>query len=500
MATAPVPASEWSARARALEPRALAFIDGKYVAAASGRTFDAISPIDGRVAAKVAECDRVDVDRAVAAARRSFEDGRWASAPPAHRKKVLVKLAALMAEHAEELALLETVDMGKPIQDAVSVDVAGSVRTVAWYGEAIDKVYGEIAPTAPNALGLISREPVGVVAAVVPWNFPLMMACWKIAPALAAGNSVVLKPAEQSPLTAIRLAQLASEAGIPDGVLNVVPGFGETAGAALGLHMDVDAIAFTGSTEIGKLFLKYAGESNLKLVSVECGGKSPNIVFADCPDLDAAARAAAEGIFFNQGEVCSAGSRLLVDRRVREDFLAKVAAHARTMAPGDPLDPATRLGAMVSKEHMQRVLGFISEGGGSGARNILGGRQVRQETGGYYIEPTIFADVDPASRLAQEEVFGPVLASFTFGSVDEAIALANNTRYGLGAGVWTSNLNVAHRLSRTLRAGSVWINCYDTGDTTVPFGGFKQSGTGRDKSLHALLKYTQLKTTWIALQ
>jgi len=339
-----------------------------------------------------------------------------------------------------------------------------------------------------------------VVACVVPWNFPLMMACWKIAPALAAGNSVVLKPAEQSPLTAIRLAQLAAEAGIPDGVLNVVPGFGETAGAALGLHTDVDALAFTGSTEVGKLFLKYSGESNLKLVSVECGGKSPNIVFADCPDLDAAARAAAEGIFFNQGEVCSAGSRLLIDARVRDDFLEKVAAHGRTMAPGDPLDPATRLGAMVTREHMQRVLGFIQESGASGARNILGGRQVRQETGGYYIEPTIFADVDPGSRLAQEEVFGPVLASFTFRSVEEAIAMANNTRYGLGAGVWTSNLNVAHRLARAIRAGSVWINCYDTGDTTVPFGGYKQSGTGRDKSLHALLKYTQLKTTWIALQ
>jgi gamma-glutamyl-gamma-aminobutyraldehyde dehydrogenase/4-guanidinobutyraldehyde dehydrogenase/NAD-dependent aldehyde dehydrogenase len=493
-------AIEWNARARALEPQSLAFIDGRYSAAASGRTFDAISPIDGRVVARVAECDRVDVDRAVAAARRSFEDGRWSGAPPAHRKKVLVKLAQLMTERADELALLETIDVGKPIQDSLSVDVGGSARTVAWYGEAIDKVYGEIAPTASNALGLITREPVGVVACVVPWNFPLMMACWKIAPALAAGNSVVLKPAEQSPLTAIRLAQLAAEAGIPDGVLNVVPGFGETAGAALGLHADVDALAFTGSTEVGKLFLKYSGESNLKLVSVECGGKSPNIVFADCPDLDAAARAAAEGIFFNQGEVCSAGSRLLIDERVRDDFLDKVAAHGRTMAPGDPLDPATRLGAMVTREHMQRVLGFIQESGASGARNILGGRQVRQETGGYYIEPTIFADVDPGSRLAQEEVFGPVLASFTFRSVEEAIAMANNTRYGLGAGVWTSNLNVAHRLARAIRAGSVWINCYDTGDTTVPFGGYKQSGTGRDKSLHALLKYTQLKTTWIALQ
>jgi acyl-CoA reductase-like NAD-dependent aldehyde dehydrogenase len=492
-------AAEWNTRARALKPQTLAFIDGSYRAAASGRTFDAISPIDGRVTAQVAECEQADVDRAVAAARRSFEDGRWACAAPAHRKKVLVKLAELMAAHGDELALLETVDVGKPIQDSIAVDVAASVRTVAWYGEAIDKVYGEIAPTAPDAIGLISREPIGVVAAVVPWNFPLMMACWKIAPALAAGNSVVLKPAEQSPLSAIRLAQLAAEAGIPDGVFNVVPGFGETAGAGLGRHPDVDAIAFTGSTEVGKLFLKYASESNLKHVGLECGGKSPNIVFADCPDLDAAARAAAEGIFYNQGEVCSAGSRLLVQESVRDAFLEKVAAHGRTMAPGDPLDPATRTGAMVTKEHMQRVLGFIHDSSVDGARNILGGRQVRQETGGYYIEPTIFADVDPASRLAQEEVFGPVLASFTFRSFDEAVAMANNTRYGLGAGVWTSNLNVAHRMARAIRAGSVWVNCYDTGDTTVPFGGFKQSGTGRDKSLHALLKYTQLKTTWIAL-
>jgi acyl-CoA reductase-like NAD-dependent aldehyde dehydrogenase len=493
-------AAEWTARARALKPQALAFIDGEYCAAASGRTFDAISPIDGRVAAQVSECGQADVDRAVSAARRSFEDGRWSWAPPAHRKKVLVKLAELMAAQGEELALLETIDVGKPIQDSLAVDVVASVRTMAWYGEAIDKVYGEIAPTAANAIGLISREPIGVVGAVVPWNFPLMMACWKIAPALAAGNSVVLKPAEQSPLTAIRLAQLAAEAGIPDGVFNVVPGFGEAAGASLGRHPDVDAITFTGSTEVGKLFLKYASESNIKHVSLECGGKSPNIVFADCPDLDAAARAAAEGIFYNQGEVCSAGSRLLVQESVREAFLEKVAAHGRTMTPGDPLDPATRMGAMVTREHMQRVLGFIHDGSVAGARNILGGRQVRQETGGYYIEPTIFADVDPASRLAQEEVFGPVLASFTFRSIDEAIAMANNTRYGLGAGVWTSNLDVAHRMARALRAGSVWVNCYDTGDTTVPFGGYKQSGTGRDKSLHALLKYTQLKTTWIALK
>jgi len=490
----------WHARARALNPQRLAFVDGKFTAATSGRTFDTISPIDGRVIASVAACDSDDVDRTVAVARRSFEDGRWSGAAPAHRKKVLTRLAELIAAHADELALLETIDVGKPIQDSIAVDVGASARTMAWYGEAIDKVYGEIAPTASGALGLISREPIGVVAAVVPWNFPLLMAVWKVAPALAAGNSMILKPAEQSPLTALKLAELAAAAGVPDGVLNVVPGYGETAGKAIGLHPDIDAVAFTGSTEVGKLFLRYASESNLKQVSLECGGKSPNIVCADCPDLDGAARAAADAIFYNQGEVCSAGSRLLVDSRIRPEFLEKVAAHAGAMAPGDPLDPATRLGALVSEEHMKRVLGFIEAGSAGGAQQIMGGRRVRQETGGFYIEPTIFAGVDPRSTIAQEEIFGPVLITCEFHSLEEAIAIANQTRYGLAAGVWTSSLNTAHRLARAIRAGTVWINCYEASDVTVPFGGYKQSGSGRDKSLHALLKYTQLKTTWLNLQ
>jgi acyl-CoA reductase-like NAD-dependent aldehyde dehydrogenase len=491
---------DWHARARALAPQRLAFVDGKFTTAASGRTFENISPIDGRVIGSIAACDSADVELAVTAARRSFEDGRWSAAAPAHRKKVLIRLAELMIAHADELALLETVDVGKPIGDSIAVDVGSSARTMAWYGEAIDKVYGELAPTASGSLGLISREPLGVVAAVVPWNFPLLMAVWKIAPALAAGNSVILKPAEQSPLTVLKLAELAAAAGIPDGVLNVLPGFGKTAGEAIGVHPDIDAVAFTGSTEVGKLFLRYASESNLKQVSLECGGKSPNIVFADCPDLDAAARAAADAVFYNQGEVCSAGSRLLIDARIKPSFLEKVADHAKAMAPGDPLDPATRLGAMVSEEHMMRVLGFIEAGAAAGSRPILGGRRVKKETGGFYIEPTIFAGVDPRSKIAQEEIFGPVLTTHEFHSVDEAIAIANQARYGLAAGIWTSSLNTAHRTARAIKAGTVWINCYEAGDVTVPFGGYKESGSGRDKSLHALLKYTQLKTTWFNLQ
>ena len=490
----------WHALAKEQVFPSQAFIDGRFVDALSGATFATVSPSDGRRLADVAQCDSADVDRAVVSARRAFEDGRWALASPAHRKSVLVKLARLMESDAQELALLECLDVGKPIRDALGVDIPASVKTVAWYGEAIDKLYGEIAPTGPGAMGLISREPVGVVGAVVPWNFPLLMAVWKVAPALAAGNSVILKPAEQSPLTALKLAELAAIAGVPDGVLNVVPGFGETAGAAIGMHRDIDAVAFTGSSEVGKLFLQYAGRSNLKQVSVECGGKSANIVMADCPDLEAAARNAAFAVFFNQGEVCSAGSRLLVDRRIEAEFIPRVVAVARELVPGDPLDPQTALGALISEQHLHRVLGFIRQGEKEGAHRVLGGRQVREESGGFYVEPTIYNGVDPASVLAQEEIFGPVLTCIPFETEDEAVRIANGTRYGLAAAVWTGSLTVAHRMSRALRAGTVWVNNYDESDITVPFGGYGESGHGRDKSLHALSKFTQLKTTWISLR
>jgi 4-guanidinobutyraldehyde dehydrogenase/NAD-dependent aldehyde dehydrogenase len=356
-----------------------------------------------------------------------------------------------------------------------------------------------VAPTGSDTLALITREPMGVVGAVVPWNFPLLMAAWKIGPVLAAGNSLVLKPSEKSPLTALRVAQLAVEAGIPEGVLNVVPGFGQTAGKALALHMDVDCITFTGSTATGRLVMQYAGQSNMKRVSVECGGKSPNIIMADYPDLERAAAAAATAIYFNQGEVCSAGSRLLVQESIKDAVLERVQAFSRTMQPGDPLDPETKLGAIVDDLQLNRVMGFIDTGRRDGAKLRFGGERVRKDSGGYFIEPTLFEGVRPNMTIAREEIFGPVLSAITFKTVDEAIEIANDVVYGLVSAVWTRDINTAHRVSKALRAGTVFVNCYDADDITVPFGGFKQSGIGRDKSLHALEKYTELKTTWIDL-
>lgn len=492
-------AIDWRGLASRLEIRDKAFVDGKFVDAASGKTFDCISPIDGAILAKVAACDTEDVNRAVKSARAAFEKGVWADSAPKARKRILVKLADLIAKHADELALLETLDMGKPIANARQGDLRAVAECVRWYGEAIDKHYDEIAPTAKSALALITHEALGVVGAVTPWNFPLLMAAWKFAPALATGNSVVLKPAEQSPLTALRVAELAAEAGVPPGVFNVVPGFGETAGQALGRHMDVDAITFTGSTEVGKLFLKYAGESNMKSVSLECGGKTPNIVFADTPDLDAAASGAADGIFYNSGQVCDAASRLLVEEKIHDAFLDRVKKLAGGYQPADPLDEKTKMGAMVDETQTKRVLGYIAKGQQEGAALALGGKQVRKETGGYYIEPTVFDHVDNRMTIAREEIFGPVLSTITFKTADEAVKLANDSHYGLEANLWTNDLTKAHRIARALRAGTVTINTRDGGGIEVPFGGYKQSGTGRDKSLHALDKYTQLKTTYINL-
>lgn len=487
----------WQARAAALTLRGQAYIDGAYADAADGATFAATSPIDGRKLADVAACGAADVDRAVAAARRAFEAGVWSQLAPRERKARLTRLAQLITEHSEELALIETLDMGKPIRDALAFDLPETAHCYAWYGEAIDKRYDEIAPTGGNALATVTREPLGVVAAVVPWNYPLLMAAWKVAPALAAGNSVILKPAEQSSLSALRLAALAEQAGIPAGVFNVVPGTGPVAGSALGLHPDVDCVAFTGSTATGKRFMRYSGESNLKRVWLECGGKSPHIVFEDCPDLDRAALIAALAIFSNQGEVCIAGSRLYVHDAIYDAFMEKVAHHAAEMRPGNPLDPATALGAMVDERQTRSVMTRIAAGQAEGATLRIGGRQLHAESGGFYIEPTIFDCADASSTLIREEIFGPVLAAQRFHTEDEAIALANDSSYGLGAGLWTANLGRAHRLSRRLRAGLVWVNCYADGDITVPFGGVKQSGFGRDKSLHALDKYSDLKTTWI---
>lgn len=488
---------DWKAEAKRIVFRDKAFIGGVFVGSLSGRTFDCISPIDGRLLARIASCGPEDIDVAVRAARAAFESGAWADQAPRTRKRILIRLADLIAKHANELALLETLDMGKPITNARNVDLRVVSECVRWYGEAIDKVYDEVAPTAKTALALITREPLGVVGAVVPWNYPLMMAAWKFAPALAAGNSVVLKPAEQSPLSALRVAELAIEAGVPPGVFNVVPGFGETAGQALGRHMDVDAITFTGSTAVGKLFLKYAGESNMKAVSLECGGKTPNIVFADAPNLDAAAAGAAEGIFYNSGQVCDAGSRLLVEEKIHDRFLDRVKHYAAKYQPGDPLEPGTQMGAMVDETQTKRVMGYIAKGSEEGATLALGGKQVRTETGGFYIEPTIFDRVDNRMTIAREEIFGPVLSTIMFKTTDEALKLANESSYGLEANLWTNDLTKAHRLARALRAGVVTVNTRDIGGIEVPFGGYKQSGFGRDRSLHALEKYTQLKSTYI---
>jgi len=492
-------AEDFHSQASSISYRNQAFIDGKYVDAASGKTFACVNPATGETVTEIAECDSEDVNRAVASARAAFEDGRWSNLAPGKRKRVLQKFADLMKKNADELALLETLDMGKPIRDSQSIDIPGSINTIRWYAEAIDKVYDEVAPTGPGSLALITREPMGVIGAVVPWNFPLLMASWKIGPALATGNSLVLKPAEQSPLTALRIAELASEAGIPDGVFNVVPGFGETAGQAIGRHMDVDGIVFTGSGEVGKYFLRYSGESNMKRVSLECGGKTPHIVMADAHDLDTAAKAAAFGIFFNQGEVCNAGSRLLVQDSIKDEFLDKVMAVGERLQPGDPLDPKTRMGAIVDETQMGRVLSYIEKGRSEGADLKMGGNQVRTDTGGYYIEPTVFDNVANKMTIAQEEIFGPVLSTMSFKDAEEAVEIGNSTIYGLAAAVWTSDVNTAHKTARALRAGTVWVNCFDASDITVPFGGYKESGFGRDKSLHALDKYTELKTTWLAI-
>ncbi len=478
--------------------RTQAFIGGTFVDAASGKTFPTENPATGKVLAHVAACDETDVNLAVQGAREVFDKGHWSRMSPGDRKRVLLKFAELIEENGVELAVLDALEAGKPISDCVAIDVPETVHCFRWHAEAGDKLYDQVSPTGPGNLGLIVREPTGVVGAVIPWNFPALMAAWKLAPALATGNSVLLKPAELTSLSALRLAELAAEAGLPAGVLNVVPGFGETAGQAVGRHMGVDAVSFTGSTEVGRMFLQYSAESNLKRIVLECGGKSPQVVMADVADLDAVAEHAVNAIFWNMGENCSAGSRLIVHREVKDALLEKIVALSKQWTVGDPLDPETRIGALIEKRHLEKVLFYIEAGKTEGAELILGGNRVLVESGGYFVEPTIFDKVNNDMKIAQEEIFGPVLATIVFDSEEEAIALANDTTYGLAASLYTDNVNVAHRVARAIKAGTISVNCYSEGDMTTPFGGFKQSGFGgRDNAIHAHDQYTEIKTIWM---
>ncbi len=479
-------------------PPAQHLIDGQSCPASDGGVMEVLSPLNGKALTTIAQGTAADVEAATQAARRAFDDGRWSGLGPAARKAALLKWAALIEENALELAVIGVRDNGTEIGMALKAEPLSAAGTIRYYAEAIDKITGEIAPTAPGTLGLVHREPVGVVGAIVPWNFPLMIGAWKLAPALAAGNSVVLKPAETASLTLLRMAQLGLDAGLPPGVLNVVTGLGAVVGEALALSMEVDVLVFTGSGTTGRRLLEYSARSNLKRVYLELGGKSPNIVFADAPDLAEAVKTSAAGIFRNAGQVCVAGSRLLVERSIHDQFVAELTAYMKTMPVGDPLNPATAAGAVNSLRQLEQNLQFVEEARAQG-RAITGGARILEGTGGYFMEPTLVTGVSPSDRIAQDEVFGPVLAVIPFDTEEEAIRIANGTDYGLAAAVWTSDLSRAHRMVRAIKAGIVHVNTYGGSDITVPLGGVKQSGNGHDKSLHALDKYLDLKTAWIKL-
>ncbi|HCH33560.1 MAG TPA: aldehyde dehydrogenase [Oceanospirillaceae bacterium] len=491
--------SEYLAIAEQINFPTNAWIDGSYTPAINGGTLATINPATGQEIAQISACDAADVDVAVAKARQAFEAGVWSKLHPSERKQVMIKFVKLIKRNQQELAVMEALESGKPIKDCVSIDVPETIDCIQWHAEAIDKIYDQISPSGDAALGMIVREPIGVVACVLPWNFPMLMAAWKLGPALAAGNSVILKPAEQTSMSCLRLAQLAHEAGVPAGVINVLPGLGETCGQSLGLHNDIDAVSFTGSTEVGRLFLQYSAQSNLKRVVLECGGKNPCIVLDDAERLDEVAEHVVNAVFWNMGENCSSNSRLIVHSAIKQQLMVKVLEKTRDWITGDPMDPRNALGAMISQEHFDKVMQYIDGAKQQGAELILGGKAIELNNG-LFIEPTIFDQVTSDMTIAQEEVFGPVLAVMTVNSAAEAVALANNTCYGLAASVFTSNARRAHNVARAIKAGTVSVNCYSEGDMSTPFGGYKSSGFGgRDNSLMAHDQYTETKTIWMDL-
>lgn len=494
MAIADMPAAKSKAQVPVRQTNLL--IDGKWTEAVSGKRFETENPSTGEVIARVAEGDKADVDKAVVAARKAFESGPWASMPAAGRGRLLNKLADLMEENIDELAALETLDNGKPFGDARNADLPLSIACYRYYAGWADKIEGKTIPVAGPYFCYTRHEPVGVCGQIIPWNFPLLMQAWKLGPALATGCTTILKPAEQTPLSALRVGELIMEAGFPNGVVNIIPGYGPTAGGALTSHMDVDKVAFTGSTEVGKLIMEAAAKSNLKRVTLELGGKSPNIVFADT-DLDAAVEGAYFGLFFNQGQCCCAGSRIFVEKSIHDKFVEKILAKAKTRKVGDPFDPTTEQGPQVSCEQFDKVMGYIQKGQEQGAKMLTGGGRVGSK--GYFIEPTVFAEVQDNMTIAQEEIFGPVMSIIPFKDVDEVVKRGNSTAYGLAAAVWTRDISKAHSLAARLKAGTVWVNCYDVFDAAAPFGGFKQSGLGRELGEYGLRNYTEVKTVTVKI-
>lgn len=486
---------EFQKIASGLQPVGKAFIDGKFCWAADGAKFDTTNPATGEVLAEVAHCKSTDVDRAVSAARRVFNEGTWSQAEPEERKEVLLKIAQLVRDHANELAVLESLDTGKTINDCLD-EIGGEVPNFfQWYAELADKAFGKIAPTGPGAMALITKEPAGVAGAVLPWNFPLVMAAWKIAPSLAVGCSAVIKPAEQTPLSTIRLAELMHEAGVPPGVINIVPGYGETAGKAIGLHNDIDTVSFTGSTEVGRMFMRYSGDSNLKGVGLEMGGKSPFIVLEDAAINDELIEHAAMSAFWNGGQNCSANMRQLIAKPLVDEFTGRILDRVKAFKLGDPLDPATDIGSMITKDHKEVVMSYIQSGMDEGAEMVTGGES---DLPGYFINPTVFQNVKPDMKIAREEIFGPVLGIMPMSSGDEALTIASDTDYGLHATVFTQDIDRALHMARSLPCGTVSVNGFSEGDIKTPFGGYKQSGSlARDNGTEALEQYMQTKTIWI---